>query len=756
MTYAFKYINSKWKPTRGVAPPEEDGKYEAVCVRSDGVRERGTVKVKDGKFKSVNVSLAIEEDNEMSERRDRAAAEAGREIIEDVPEHAEELQLTTYQQAWMDKVTTAERKFTMDYLRKQCPDIEDWLTVRIFSGVQEKFRGKNAGKKGSRPKYETKERGVFTLAKSVLLVGDVQSGKAKAKKSIALANRLAGISTIIIVRDLCKDAQLMLDGIVTFVNEFLEAAAADIGLEIVPMKGLYCTKENMENNEQMFMDAISGAEPCIMVAHANAVQLRTFNDLVEDVNDDHDMQVPFCMVVDEADKILYNDGESYAAVYEELRITTALAVSRTEVTATFMDNVSQNENLHANNVFYMQQPENYRGVNHITPGQDIRIIGEENVWIPENAKLPSSERDQFTNDPSIKPYYYNLTNMKPFTLRIQGNKKHPINVLHKGSTLTAHHRQMYSWISSDPVTKDVWSAIVFNGDDMTVYCPQLKGKEPKFAQAYDTKAKSGHFTCKKNVTIKDVYTELVDAKATHIVLVSGILTGRGQNIVNNTYTLQLTHQYYLPSPLTRVSDLLQAMRMLGVHTVTASLPMCLYTKESVWDDIRKGYWLQQDILKANKCNSVMYAKWLEEDACFDKMKMPKRKVSQLDYNPIRIAEEGEETTGMSMKKFNRKVGERVEVSREHIREKGSVSPVKGLTNKFKEWAKDRSDIGKFMKALNPEAMYTREELKNLTKEYGLSVKEVTKDSGHGKILERNGQGEYNLRPELVEAFKNNF
>jgi hypothetical protein len=87
----------------------------------------------------------------------------------------------------------------------------------------------------------------------------------------------------------------------------------------------------------------------------------------------------------------------------------------------------------------------------------------------------------------------------------------------------------------------------------------------------------------------------------------------------------------------------------------------------------------------------------------------------------------------------------------------SSKEVKKLTeNMFPKWAEDGSNIGRFMDALDPEAVYTEKELKKLTKEYGLSVQKVTKDSGHGKILEENAQGEYHLRPELVEAFNDHF
>jgi hypothetical protein len=61
-----------------------------------------------------------------------------------------------------------------------------------------------------------------------------------------------------------------------------------------------------------------------------------------------------------------------------------------------------------------------------------------------------------------------------------------------------------------------------------------------------------------------------------------------------------------------------------------------------------------------------------------------------------------------------------------------------------------------MDALNPKEVYTYEALKKLTKEYGLSVKKVMDDSGHGKILEINEQHEYNLRPETCRSFQEEF
>ena len=659
--YMFKELNdNKIKNISGKVP-NIDGEYEAILIKKNGVRFPAIAKYYDGKFNvQINMEVREEEEEEKEEKEMKEEKEEETKIdwdapepIEAIPEHAEEITLTNQQQRWVDRLTTAERRFTMYYLREICPTFEKWLAIRIFSGYQ-RIRGR--GRRRNQVIRPEGGRGVYKLADFTLIKGDVQSGKSDAMRVLATAHRLAGISTVIVIRDFTNDAKQMIKGITNFINNFVERVNRDLDRKFTRMKSLFCRADKMRSKPEEYIEALVGIEPKLLVIMANKTQIGGLLNIIDECNNP-----AFATIIDEIDNLAYNGRAEEVSAEERQDIYTALgdlkerSITTVGVTATVFDVLFQEERLKTDRTYILPRPSDYRGINHITPGrygnhQQTDTITE---WIPETARTPSGE-DQFIRDPTIKDYYYELTNHLPFNIRIQDNRKHPINVLHKTSAYRKYHTQLYDWITSDVRTKRIWSAIIYNGSDTKVYCPQLIGRTAPIFAVSDVTANTGHFTAKSSSNISDIYTELVSVGATHIVTIAGFMADRGINFVNNDYSLQLTHQYYLPSETAKIPDLIQSMRMCGKHTVTASIPMCLYTKKSVWEEIRKGYWLQEDIIdSAMMTPGLLYPTWMEL-LRMEEEKLPKRKLGQRKSDKIKVAKKGK-GIGMKVKDFIKKI-----------------------------------------------------------------------------------------------------
>ena len=211
------------------------------------------------------------------------------------------------------------------------------------------------------------------------------------------------------------------------------------------------------------------------------------------------------------------------------------------------------------------------------------------------------------------------------------------------------------------------------------------------------------------------------------------------------------------------------MRMCGKHTVTGCIPMCLYTKKSVWEDIRKGYWLQEDIIKSAGMADpgLMYPTWMEQIA-MEKGKLPKRKLAQRSSDKVKVAKTGE-GVGMSLADFTAKVvappivsgeEEKEEEKEEEETEGGETEfPeeefIRLSTKMFPKWANDDSNIGMFMAQIDPEYMYTNTEMKELTQRYNKNIlnliKYENKSRDYGMILKKTVCG-YQLYPILKNAY----
>ena len=527
---------------------------------------------------------------------------------------------------------------------------------------------------------------IFKTSDFFLLYGEIQSGKASALQTLAIQSLMMGITPIIVLRNFTADSLQMKDGFCKLSDAFVETVCPDSeGIEI-----LVCKHELIQKNKQVYIDALTGKNPKILVAMANATQIASLNELIEELD-----TPAYFPLIDEIDDLCYNSnaGGEDKQIYDAIETLMEKGVSRGGTTATPITTFFEEKRLKPDQVFIMNRPNDYRGFECITPGIDMRLGENKDLeWLPKTVtslgkpplEAKTSNGVQFEKDPEMKPYFRLLTTLPPYARNLYKPSKdtknttlpeqapHPINVLHKTSNFTAHHNEAFDWITSDPGTEKVWSAFVFNGGSNRVYCPQLVGKETPPCSTWKGTITSGHFEVTDTTSVREIYTILLNAGATHIVCFSGKCANRGVNFTDLDYTISLTHERAMFSKTANTSTLLQSLRLLGrCPTYNKHIPLQLSTHEKSYREMCKTYHLTTDMINAaqeeafltSMRNLPSFPTFLSE-AKFASSKIPKRSIAKDKKRHLNKAQKGEEGVGMSENEFKALEAKKAVISKE--------------------------------------------------------------------------------------------
>jgi hypothetical protein len=82
--------------------------------------------------------------------------------------------------------------------------------------------------------------------------------------------------------------------------------------------------------------------------------------------------------------------------------------------------------------------------------------------------------------------------------------------------------------------------------------------------------------------------------STHILIIAGLMVGRGLNIVSSDYQWHVSHQILRVSDTADVADLIQKLRLLGVFRDSTPLKLFLTKKES--ENLKRGHLLHNTLL----------------------------------------------------------------------------------------------------------------------------------------------------------------
>jgi hypothetical protein len=449
------------------------------------------------------------------------------------------------------------------------------------------------------------EKHIFQTNDFILIKGAVQSGKSALIRGIASVLLSYGITPVLILRDFKGDYFQMKDGIMSFNKKYEECFGTDDKLGTIPI--LYAGDKKMKEMSK----ALKGTTPKMIACLCNHSQISIVNSIL------NDQSMNVAVIVDEIDSVNYVN-EPLSKTGQELRELFENCGTKFGITATVFNVVCNEDSLLSEKVFVMGEQSvygTYKGV--------LNIIFKE-LPSPSSSPIkgPSHRSDnQFEMDPNIIPFYKYLGGEGMFRQDMYNmDDDHPVIVLHKTTNLVCQHMNLLTEFMRNDHLKWNWTAIVYNGNGITLYSPLLS--EP----ILDVERSMDGFYEFNDVSLQDILQYLKDnggaRRFSYICVVSGILAGRGINFVSRDKQWHLTHQYYIPSSTAKCADLLQGMRLCGVYR--DPIPLTCHVPYKVKKDIIKSYYLQEDIVSrlSNRGVNELVVDTLKKEV-FHKEKFPK-------------------------------------------------------------------------------------------------------------------------------------
>lgn len=353
------------------------------------------------------------------------------------------------------------------------------------------------------------------------------------------------------------------------------------------------------------------------------------------------------LIVDEVDQLLYTSGDV---------LSTQLQKLLTKVSNVFGISATLYEPFH-NSLFtftshhVLLPPPNYKGV------LDINFN-----FIP---KLDLKRKKKYPNnilkwDKSLYQYLKNHKNDAPFASQ-------PCITLIKTERLKKMQQELQSQIANHKTFSDAYTVLTYNGESTTLYSSTLCGKQIVLSNGKKSKLAGKHHVFSKT-SIQDVLQYLKENGGSEvyprILIIAHGLVGRGINIVSADYKWHLTHMFYRPSRGATITVMSQSLRLCGIYN--DNIPLTCYVEKSVYENIYRGYQLQEDIFSRLRQNGESLRDQISEEK-FLSAKIPRKKMSKTNDFCGKITTITDEDKGMTLEEFNQHLSlQDHEESYEHI------------------------------------------------------------------------------------------
>lgn len=130
--------------------------------------------------------------------------------------------------------------------------------------------------------------------------------------------------------------------------------------------------------------------------------------------------------------------------------------------------------------------------------------------------------------------------------------------------------------------------------------------------------------------IKKSLSDIIQDQNRSLIIVAGDLAGRGISYVSTDFKKHLTHQYLSPSKTATTTITEQNLRILGKYQ--DDIPLTVICTEKDMNDIKKSHGLNDELAKY--CNDDSYIREQIKEIGINKLKMPKRKITNTSNKNI--------------------------------------------------------------------------------------------------------------------------
>ena len=463
---------------------------------------------------------------------------------------------------------------------------------------------------------------------SVLVVGEVQSGKSAFTFALLLWKLLNKRGAVMVLRNYTKDAIHMMAKIQRFSTWLRGELEKHYPTTVVPdclFEGVYVpdflNKKKDEygwyevNGLEVGLEHLSSGNKVILTI-CNPHQLFMVNRLLECY------EGSLVVAVDEADALGYSERneQSGMSAAEELESLYERAENKYEISGTVMDVMVANEELTGADIVKIRPTGSYKGVTDV---EYVALRSPIGVWKVD---------DNFENsDPNMLGFYESLKKEGVFKAEEHGlNVDHPIVVLHKTDVRIEHHHQFLVWHKNKALG---WTVVTecsktqdFGG--LRMYDSRLVGSVLKFKGKELHADADGVFNFPDSAIFPELFQWMYDNGGaeffSHIVVKSGRFSGRSRSYVSDNGEWHLTHQYY--SGADNVPSLIQEQRLL--HNRPDNIRLKCYAEVQVCKDIIKGYRHHQESVE-RMTKEVAHEKYVHEylnEQKWNEGKIPKVKV----------------------------------------------------------------------------------------------------------------------------------
>lgn len=421
----------------------------------------------------------------------------------------------------------------------------------------------------------------FGIGKHALYFGLPQSGKMRKKFEIALKALKKGLPTVVLFRNFNVDYILFKKRL----NEFNKSQNKK-GLPLLSVPHNILDEQELEN--LLF-------QPNIILGLANPTTLLKINRCLEKTPE---LKNKLIIILDEADLNTFELDCNWTKTEEQLRksfpnIYMLFSFTGTPYSILLSDKITD--------VFAIKPSEEYYGIDKLT-------------HVSVNPKRSSIKGQQY--DPEADSENLNF-------IMNQILEKPTATLLISASKLTKEHKNIIDYISSQYQQNEI-IYMEMNENAIKIY-----NKFGKLIDSVYTKVKN-----KSVATIDAALQKYINCP--YIVIVSGILAGRGISFVSCDYSRHLTHHYFADSPSMHLESALQSIRLQGQYKDNPILT--LYCSDELYKNLlnqQKEITNIINLVKKARENKDEMPKIIEMICNYNRDFTSKRKEKGISYRKIK-------------------------------------------------------------------------------------------------------------------------
>lgn len=276
--------------------------------------------------------------------------------------------------------------------------------------------------------------------------------------------------------------------------------------------------------------------------------------------------------------------------------------------------------------------------------------------------------------------------------------------------------------------------------------------------AFNSTKKDGYYY--NGQYIKKSLNMIIQDQKRPLFIIAGRLADRGISYVSRDFKKHLTHQYLYVSDSTSTTTCEQYLRIMGIYS--DNIELTVYMTEETKNDIFKSHEVTKDIAENSNHGQPINQQLIENGV--HREKMPKRKITNTSKKHVKLVNKPDGR--LPLIEFKKNIGEEEKKNDDDVHNDLSAE-FKRLIKLFPKWSENREDqkIGRFMNDLDPDYLYSEDEMKELCLQHdNIVLKNITtlgKRNGKGGgntygLIMKKIDGGYKLYDELVEPFKRHF